>query len=65
MTYTEKVKLIREQLLLSQEEMAVKLGVSSVTVCRWETGKVEPSLKAKKSIRAFCEEHGINFEQYV
>ena len=28
---------------MTQEELALELGVTPVTVCRWETGKVEPS----------------------
>lgn len=63
MTYSEKIKLVRERLLLTQEELAAKLGVNSVTICRWETGKCEPALKAKRSFRDFCAEQGLAFEE--
>ena len=43
MSYSEKVKYARETLLMTQEELAIELGVTPVTICRWETGKVEPS----------------------
>lgn len=33
MTYSEKVKNAREQLLLTQDEIAAKLGVNAITVC--------------------------------
>lgn len=62
MTYSEKIKAVRESLLVTQEELAVELGVTPITVCRWETGKVEPSIKAKKSIRDLCERKGLVFE---
>ena len=48
MTYSEKIKSARENLLMTQEEIAVELGVTPITVCRWETGKTEPSIKAKR-----------------
>ncbi|MDE6504637.1 MAG: helix-turn-helix domain-containing protein [Clostridia bacterium] len=62
MTYSEKVKNARERLLLTQDEMATELGVNAITVCRWETGKSEPNMKAKKAIRDFCIKNGLKFE---
>lgn len=63
MTYSEKIKATRECLLMTQEEIAVELGVTSITVCRWETGKVEPSIKAKKAFRNLCERKGLSFKE--
>ena len=62
MTYSEKVKNARERLLLTQDEMAIELGVNAITVCGWETGKSEPNMKAKKAIRDFCIKNGLKFE---
>ncbi len=62
MTYSEKVKNAREKLLLTQDEMATELGVNAITICRWETGKTEPNMKAKKAIRDFCIRNKLNFE---
>ncbi len=62
MTYSEKVKNARERLLLTQDEMAAELGVTAITICRWETGKSEPNMKAKKAIRDFRIKNGLNFE---
>ena len=59
MTYPEKIKAVRELLLVTQEELAGELGVTPITVCRWETWKVEPSIKAKKAIRDLCERKGL------
>ncbi|MFR2461154.1 MAG: helix-turn-helix domain-containing protein [Christensenellaceae bacterium] len=63
MTYSEKIKTARENLLMTQEEIAVELGVTPITVCRWETGKTEPSIKAKKAFRDLCERNGIDFKE--
>lgn len=36
MTFAEKVKFVRAKLLISQKELAKQVGVSVVTVTRWE-----------------------------
>ncbi len=61
MTFAEQVKNVRSTLLLSQEQLAKKLGVSYVTVSRWETKGIEPSFLAKAKFDKFCEEKGITF----
>ena len=61
MTYSEKIKSARENLLMTQEEIAVELGVTPITVCRWETGKTEPCIIAKKAFRDLCERKGLTF----
>jgi len=50
MEYSKILKQIREQLFLTQLELAEKLGVSFSSINRWETGKNHPSLKSKKRI---------------
>lgn len=37
MTFADKVKIVRAKLFLSQEKLAKEIGVSQVTVARWET----------------------------
>jgi len=59
MTFHEKVKLVREKLHLSQEALARELQVSFATVNRWESGKREPSIKAKKTFYEFCKRNEI------
>lgn len=63
MTYAEKIRQSRETLLMTQGEFATELGVNSITVCRWETGKTEPSIKAKKAFRDLCERKGLTFDE--
>lgn len=52
--FLEKVKEVRRQLGLSQEELAHALGVSFATVNRWENGKTVPSKLATKQFTMFC-----------
>lgn len=41
--YAEQIKSLRDQLGLTQEALAVRLGVSFPSVNRWENGKSRPS----------------------
>jgi DNA-binding XRE family transcriptional regulator len=50
-------------MILTQEELAIDLGVSSVTVCRWETGKCEPTIKVKKIIKKYIEDNNLTLEE--
>jgi putative transcriptional regulator len=52
--YSKRIKSIRKQLGLSQEELAHKLGVSFTSVNRWENGQTKPSKLAKKQIDLLC-----------
>ena len=38
MTSAEKIKYVRGTLLISQKDLAKELGVSNVTMNRWEKG---------------------------
>jgi putative transcriptional regulator len=53
--YSTLVKLIREQLDISQEDLARELGVSLASVNRWEHGQATPSKLAKAQLDAFCD----------
>ncbi len=44
------LKSIREDLLLSQHELAAQAGVTVTTISRIETGKVRPSLKTIRAL---------------
>jgi len=54
--FAEKIKKVRKQLVLSQENFAHELGVSFATINRWENGKVSPSRLALKQFKLFCDE---------
>ena len=63
MGFSETIKKIRQQELLTQDEFAKAVGVSFATVNRWEAGKTIPSFKAKKLINTYCKENGIEFSR--
>jgi len=52
--HPKRVKEVRRQLGLSQEELAHAIGVSFATINRWENGKTAPSKLAIKQFTAFC-----------
>ena len=51
--FAHKIKSLREQLRISQEDLAKELGVSFATVNRWENNKTQPSALAKKQLEQF------------
>lgn len=51
MNYGKTIKEYREKNLLSQQEFADLLGVSVVTVSRWEQSRYSPTLKIKKKLK--------------
>ena len=62
MSFAEKVKLVRNELKLSQEDLARELGVSFATINRWENGSYNPSRLAKKAFEEFCINKNLKFE---
>ena len=59
MTYAEKIKRLREVLLITQQELADLLCVSVVTVNRWENNKFEPTMKEKRKLTKLFHENQI------
>ena len=59
MNYPKMLKEYREKAFLTQEDLANKLGVSYVTVNRWENGKFEPTMKIKRKLYKFFAKEGI------
>jgi DNA-binding transcriptional regulator YiaG len=48
-----EIKELRKRLGLTQEKLAVMLGVSCYTVKRWEQGRCKPSPLARRAIDEF------------
>ena len=44
MPFSEKLRMMREQLRLSREKMAEDLDISDTAIYRWETGQQMPSI---------------------
>lgn len=59
MEYKDMIKVLRERLILSQGEFAKLLGVSFVSVNRWENGHHEPTIKVKRKIVQMLKENNI------
>jgi DNA-binding transcriptional regulator YiaG len=53
--YPSLIKEVRQQLSISQEDLARELGVSYATVNRWENGQAKPSKLARAQLDAFIE----------
>ena len=62
MSFAEKVKYVRTELKLSQEDLARELGVSFATINRWENGNYQPSRLARKAFEEYCEKKNIQVE---
>jgi DNA-binding XRE family transcriptional regulator len=59
MNYAVLIRQLREKMILSQTEFAESLGVSNVTVYRWETGKSFPTIKLKRKLIQMFNEYQI------
>ncbi|MCD4657876.1 MAG: helix-turn-helix transcriptional regulator [Planctomycetes bacterium] len=51
--FTQKLKAIREKLVLSQEDLGREIGVSFATINRWENGKTKPSRLALNQLKMY------------
>ena len=59
------IKAIRANLKMSQEQLAFQMGVSPVTVNRWENGKANPSFMAQKQLYRICVDHHLDLSDYI
>lgn len=63
MNYSELLKHIREELLISQVDLAKELGVAFATVNRIEKEHHEPSYETKRKIRDYCVKKRIRIKE--
>ena len=61
--YAKKIREYHERKCLTQEELAKILNVSYVSVCRWETGRFEPTMETKKKFVALFNEIGMKIDE--
>ncbi len=54
-----KVKDMRHQLEMTQEEFAQELGITVSTVNRWENGHSNPSKLARATLERMASRHGV------
>ena len=61
----ELIKYIRSMINMSQEQFAKEIGVSSVIVDQWESGKKYPSPTAQEQIYELCKRNDIVLLDYI
>jgi len=59
MEFKDKVKAVRRQLFITQQQLAKELGCTPLTVTRWENGKMMPSFILEAKFEKFCENNNI------
>jgi DNA-binding XRE family transcriptional regulator len=59
--FCDKVKAVREQLLLTQEMLAKEIGVHFSTINRWERDRIEPSIRGKRAFYEYCNKNNVKF----
>ncbi len=62
MSFSMFIRKIRNQLGMSQEQLARALNVSFSTVNRWENGKAKPSPMAREALNDLCRKYGIDVD---
>lgn len=59
MDYSKALKEYREREFLTQTELAERLGVSFVSVNRWENGHFVPSIRIRRKLNELFKEAGM------
>lgn len=59
MNYAKTIKRYRQIELLTQAQLAKKLGVGAVSVSRWENNHFEPTIETKRKLAILFKEAGI------
>lgn len=62
MEFSQLVRLTRQKLGISQEDLARALHISFATVNRWENGKTRPNQLTETVFIDFCMQHGVDLE---
>ncbi len=63
MEFKDKVKIVRQKLMLSQSDFAKELGVAFSTINEWENGVRKPNYIMQRKFSKYCEEKNINVEE--
>ena len=62
MDFGKTVRLVRNELKFSQEQLARELSISFSTVNRWENRRSQPSQMAKELFFNYCKKKRIDLE---
>ena len=63
MSYAEAIKKLRNKMILSQMEFAKLLGVSFMSVNRWENDKYAPTKLVKVKLMQLFKENNIETKE--
>lgn len=63
MRFAEKVVYVRRELFLTQAQLAKELGVSQVTIARWESEVSKPQMIQESKFNKFCEKNNVKFNE--
>lgn len=63
MEFKDQVLKVRAKLNLSQSALGSFLHVTFGTISRWETGKFQPTKKARCAFEQFCKDNNIDLEK--
>lgn len=59
------IRKIRMDLGLNQEQLAGSMGVSPITVNRWENGKTKPTVMAQNMLYEMCKNANLDLADYI
>lgn len=65
MNWSKILKTLRENMMLTQTEMAKILNVSFASINRWENGHNVPAMKIKRKLKELCAEHSIDINKFA
>ena len=63
MHFHRLVKIARQEMGMSQEELARALNVSFATVNRWENGKTHPNKLTQAVFFEVCQKQGLDIDK--
>ena len=59
MNWAKNIKNLRDKMLVTQTELSTILGVSYVSINRWENGVHDPTMKAKRKLMELFKKYKI------
>ncbi len=59
------IKAIRLKVNMNQEQFALTLGTTPLSINRWENGKTMPNRMAQKQLYNFCKVHAVDVSQLI
>jgi len=63
MKFSKQLIVARATMNITQSQLADKLGVSLITINRWENELAKPTKVSKFRFEEFCKENGIKIEE--